>query len=58
MEDDEFAVPGKPQVQLNGIGLLLPGQLHGREGIFRRVERSAPMGNNLHGPKTGGREAQ
>ena len=49
MADDAMPVPAQVNIAFNCIGVLLPGQIKGRHGVFRRPSRGAAMGDNFNG---------
>jgi hypothetical protein len=51
VDDDQVVITGKMNVNLDGIGSLLPGKADGGECILRGVERGATMGNDFHGAR-------
>src|SRR5258706_9043272 len=51
VDDDDFPVARQMNIDFNGIGALLPGEVCGGERIFRRIKGSAAMGNDFHNAK-------
>ena len=49
VDDDDVAVAGKVDIQLDVAHLHLEGQIKSRQRIFRRVGRGAPMGDDQQG---------
>jgi len=49
VDDDEVVIAGEVNVNLDGIGLLAPGEADGCKGVLRSIEGSAAMGDDFHG---------
>jgi len=47
MHHDNAAIAAKVNIDFHGVGVLLPAQPHGGEGIFGRIERGATMCDDL-----------
>ncbi len=43
---DDFAVAGEVEIALDGIGVLIPSELEGRQGVFRGIVRGTTVGDD------------
>ena len=48
MDHNKFAVPGKMDIDLDGVGELLPREADRGQRVLRRVMRSAAMSDDFH----------
>ena len=51
MNDNDLAVFGELDINLDGVRLLLPCEMNCGEGVFRRIKGGAAMGDNFHAPR-------
>ena len=48
MDHDDLPIPGEMDVDFDGVGVLLPGKVDRRQGVLRRVMRSAAVRDDFH----------